>query len=69
MTAAATPRASDRVSTITSVDGTVAGGDEDGVGAIAIAALAMVAAHTVVVLDVADHRLDRGASSPGGWPW
>ena len=40
----------------------VAGGGEDGVGAVAAASPEMVAAHAVAVLDVADHRLDRGAA-------
>src|SRR5260370_42555246 len=40
-----------------------AGGGEHGVGAIAVAALEVVAAHAVVVLDVADHGLDGGAAA------
>src|ERR1051325_7227316 len=40
----------------------VAGGGEDGVDAIAVAALQVVAAHAVLALDVADHRLDAGAA-------
>src|SRR6478672_9900395 len=34
----------------------VAGGGEHGVDAVAVAALEMVAAHSVVVLEMADHR-------------
>lgn len=39
----------------------VAGGGEHGVGAVAVATLEMVTAHSVVVLEMADHRLDGGA--------
>lgn len=40
----------------------VAGGGEHGVDAVAVAALEMVTAHSVVVLEMADHRLDGGAT-------
>ena len=40
----------------------VARGGEDGVGAVAFAALEVVAAHAVLGLEVADHRLDGGAA-------
>jgi len=39
-----------------------AGGGEDGVDAVAIAALEIIAAHAVLGLEMADHRLDRGAA-------
>ncbi len=41
----------------------VAGGGEHGVDAVAVAALEMVTAHPVVVLEMADHRLDGGAAT------
>jgi hypothetical protein len=37
-------------------------GGEHGVDAVAVAALERVAAHPVVVLEMADHRLDGGAT-------
>ena len=40
----------------------VAGGGENGVDAVAVAALEMVATHSVVVLEMADHRLDGGTT-------
>ncbi|KRR01952.1 hypothetical protein CQ10_41300 [Bradyrhizobium valentinum] len=40
----------------------VAGGGENGVDAVAVAALEMVATHSVVVLEMADHRLDSGTT-------
>ena len=54
----------------------VAGGGEHGVDAVADAALEMVAPHSVVILEMADHRLDGGATlhltaddqSPSRWP-
>src|SRR3546814_19559391 len=39
----------------------VAGGGEDGVGVVAVAALEIVALHAVLGLDVADDGLDSGA--------
>ncbi len=39
----------------------VAGGGENGVGAVAVAALEVIAVRAMLGLDVADHRLD------GGW--
>src|SRR3546814_5289420 len=39
----------------------VAGGGEDGVGVVAVAALEIVALHAVLGLDVADDGLDGGA--------
>jgi len=44
----------------------VASGGEHGVDAVAISALEMVAAHPMVVLEMADHGLDGGAASRGG---
>lgn len=41
----------------------VAGGGEHGVDAVAVAALEMVAAHPVAVLEMADHGLD-GSATP-----
>jgi hypothetical protein len=41
----------------------VAGGGEHGVDAVTVAALEMVTAHSVVVLEIADHRLD-GSTMP-----
>ena len=38
----------------------VAGGGENGVGAVAVAALEVIAVRAMLGLDVADHRLDRG---------
>jgi len=46
----------------------VARGGEHGVDAVAVAAREMVAARPVAVLEMADHRLDGGASR-GGWFW
>ena len=51
----------------------VAGGGEDGVDAIALGSLEIVAAHAVLGLEMADHRLDRGtalhlAADGGGDP-
>jgi hypothetical protein len=40
----------------------VAGGGEHGVDAVAVASLEMVAARPVVVLEMADYRLDGGAT-------
>ena len=40
----------------------VTGCSEHGVGAVAVAALEMVATHSVVVLEMADHRFDGGAT-------
>ncbi len=40
----------------------VAGGGEDGVAAVAVATLEVIAAHAVLGLEVADHRLDGGAA-------
>ncbi len=39
-----------------------AGGGEHGIGAIAVAAFELVAAHAVLGLEMTDHRLDRGAA-------
>ena len=49
------------------------GGGEDGVDAVAVLALEVVAVHSMVGLEVADHRLDGGAALPlvfygGGGP-
>ena len=38
------------------------GGGEDGVDAVAVLALEVVAVHAMVGLEVADHRLDGGAA-------
>ncbi len=38
----------------------VTGGGDDGIGAVALVTSEVVAVHTVLGLDVADHRLDRG---------
>src|SRR5260221_13315031 len=40
----------------------VAGGGEDGVDAVAVATLEMVAAHAVLGLEMTDDRLDRGSA-------
>ena len=40
----------------------IPGGGEDGICAVAFVALEVVAVHAVLGLDVADHRLDRGAA-------
>jgi hypothetical protein len=41
----------------------VACGGEDGIDAIALASLEVIAVHAVVALDVADDRLDRGSAA------
>jgi hypothetical protein len=43
-------------------------GGEDGVDAVAVATLEMVAAHPMVALEMADHGLDGGAAR-GGQLW
>src|SRR5215831_12277737 len=40
----------------------VASSGEDGVAAVAVGALEVIAAHAVLGLEVADHRLDGGAA-------
>ena len=45
----------------------VTGGGEDGVGAVVVSALEMVAVQAVLGLEVADDRLD--GASRGGWFW